>query len=109
MGDVKSVYGEIATHEENKEIEDVATGIVTFNNHAKGLIEENTITKPKNLGYCLSIFAIKVAICLGGKGLNKIKHCYLDDYPDLKQDLLALGEEPDEHYRMYQDFLRAIR
>src|SRR5699024_75350 len=51
MGDVESVYGEIATNEKNKEIEDVATGIITFKNHAKGLIEANTITKPRNLGY----------------------------------------------------------
>ena len=109
MGDVESVYGEIATNEKNKEIEDVATGIITFKNHAKGLIEANTITKPRNLGYSLSIFARKGTICLGGQGLNEIEHCYHEDYAHLERDLLSLSKDSDEHYRMYQDFLKAIK
>src|SRR5690625_860361 len=109
MGDVQSVYGEIATKIKNKETEDVAAGILSFENDAKGLIEANTITKPKNLGYFLSIFAKEGSICIGGEGLNKIEHAYFENAPELKEDLFQVNKEADEHYIMYQDFLKALK
>jgi len=108
MGDVQSVYGEIATKIKNKETEDVAAGILSFENDAKGLIEANTITKPKNLGYFLSIFAKEGSICIGGKGLNKIEHAYFENAPELKEELFQVSNA-DEHYLMYQDFLKALK
>jgi|SRR5690625_361715 len=108
MGDIHSVYGEIATRVKQKETEDVATGIITFDNSAKGVVEANTITKPKNLGYQLAIFGEKGSICIGGKGFDEVEHCYLEDCPDLEVELKQLGEESDEHYLMYQHFLEAI-
>lgn len=108
MGDIDSVYGEIATNIKNKQTEDVAAGIISFSNHAKGLIEANTITKPKNLGYSLSIFARKGAICIGGEGFNQVEHCYLDDYPELENEFLQVSHKSDEHYLMYQDFHKAL-
>lgn len=109
MGDVQSVYGEITTKIKNKETEDVAAGILSFKNEAKGLIEANTITKPNNHGYFLSIFAKKGSICIGGKGFNEIEHAYIEDYPRLKEELLQVSEQVDERYLMYQDFLKAMK
>lgn len=108
MGDMKSVYGEIATRVKEKETEDVATGIISFENDAKGVIEANTITKPKNLGYYLSIFGEKGSVCIGGPGFNEVEHCYLKNHPHLEEELKQLGNESDEQYVMYQNFLEAI-
>lgn len=107
MGDIVSVYGEITTKVKNKETEDIAIGILTFENHAKGLIEANTITKPKNQGYFLSIFGKKGSICIGGKGFNQIEHCYIENHPELETELKRLCEQTNEHERMYQNFRQA--
>src|SRR5699024_10731945 len=72
LGDIQSAYGEIATYDYHKETEDVATGIIHFKNQAKGVVEANTITKPENQGYYLSIFAEKGSICIGGKRFNDL-------------------------------------
>lgn len=108
MGDIHSVYGEIATRVKQKETEDVATGIITFDNGAKGVVEANTITKPRNLGYQLAIFGEKGSICIGGKGFDEVEHCYLEDYPAIEQELKLLESEQDEHDSMYQNFLEAV-
>src|SRR5690625_1580076 len=108
MGDVHSVYGEIASIMQNKETEDIATGIISFKNHAKGLIEANIITKPKNLGYFLSVFGEKGSLCIGGKGLNEIDHCYIENNSVLKEELLKLQYDTNEHYYMYKDFIRSL-
>src|SRR5690625_1679299 len=108
MGDIHSVYGEIATRVKQKETEDVATGIITFDNSAKGVVEANTITKPKNLGYQLAIFGEKGSICIGGKGFNEVGHCYLEDYPDAEQELKLLESKQNEHEIMYQNFIEAV-
>lgn len=109
MGDVQSIYGEIATKIKNKQTEDIAAGVLSFKNDAKGLIEANTITKPENMGYFLSIFARKGSVCIGGEGLNQIEHAYLEEYPQLKEELLKLSKTSDEHYLMYQDFIKAMK
>lgn len=109
MGDVQSIYGKIATTIENKETEDIAIGMIHFESGAKGLIEANTITKPKNLGYYLSIFGEKGSVRIGGKSFDQIEHCYSEDFPDLVQELEKLGEGYDEHYLMYQNFYRSIQ
>lgn len=107
MGNIKEVYGDITRNRKNKEIEDVAAGIVTFSNQAKGLIEANTITKPANLGYQLNIFAEKGTISIGGKGLQEIIHCYVEQHPELESELQS--NATDEHLLMYKDFFEAIQ
>src|SRR5690625_491630 len=72
MGDIDSVYGEIATKINRKETEDIAAGIISFQNDAKGMIEANTVTQPENIGYYLSIFGEKGSLCIGGKHFNEI-------------------------------------
>src|SRR5690606_38256399 len=108
MGAAHSVYGEIDTKIQNKETEDIATGIITFKNQAKGIIEANTISIPENLGYSLSIFGEKGNICIGGKEFNKIDHCYIENYPNIKEDLLKVEHESNEHERMYRAFIKSI-
>jgi|SRR5690625_3202970 len=108
MGDVDSVYGELATKIKNKETEDIAAGIITFQNEAKGIIEANTVTQPKNLGYYLSIFGEKGSLCIGGKNFNEIDHCYVEGYPTLQAELSTLQVDVTEHMRMYEDFMESI-
>lgn len=108
MGDIHSVYGEIATSIKNKETEDIAAGIITFKNGSKGLIEANTITQPKNLGYTFTLFGEKGTIQIGGKRLNEVQHCYIDNGPEVERDLVESSRQSDEHYAMYQDFFQAI-
>lgn len=109
MGDVKSVYGEMATYVEGKATEDVAAGVVTFKNHAKGLIEANTITQPENVGYQLAIFGRNGTVCIGGKAFDELNHCYIDGLPDAKDELLQIAGQSTEHVAMYEDFLQAIQ
>lgn len=109
LGNIDSVYGEIATKIKNKETEDIAIGTISFKNRAKGLIEANTITQPSNLGYYLSIFGQKGTICIGGKNFNEIIHCHIDGYPEIEERLVKVSScQEDEHYDMYQDFIKAI-
>lgn len=107
MGDIDSAYGEISTKINNKETEDIALGILTFENGAKGLIEANTITKPNNQGYFLSIFGKKGSICIGGKGFNDIKHCYIENHPEIVSELKQLSKTTNEHEHMYENFINA--
>jgi len=109
MGDIHSVNGEIATKIQNKETEDIAVGLISFENGAKGVVEANTITKPENFGYYLSIFGEKGSLCIGGKDFNTIEHCYVEGYPSLKEELLQISTESNEHYRMYDDFLQYMK
>ncbi|WP_407058526.1 Gfo/Idh/MocA family protein [Paracerasibacillus soli] len=108
MGEPKSVYGELLRVSTEKEIEDIATGIITYQNGAKGLIEANTITKPNNIGYSLALFGSKGTICIGGKGFNQVKHCYVEGNHKVKNELTKLSHQTDEQHAMYEDFIQAI-
>lgn len=108
MGDITSIYGEIVTKDKRKETEDVGLGLISFDNGAKGIIEANTIIKPKNLGYYLSLFGEKGSICIGGPQFNKLEHCYFEQHPELVEELQELSEELNEHERMYEDFIASI-
>jgi len=109
FGNITSVYGEISTINTSKQTEDMATGIISFENNAKGVIEANTITKPGNLGYYLSIFGEKGSLCIGGKKLTTIQHCHIDNYPNLEAELRKLSSSGEEHYLMYENFLHAFQ
>lgn len=108
MGDVRSVYGDIQTKEPYKETEDIALGILTFENKAKGLIEANIITKPETIGYHLSVFGQKGSICIGGKGFNEIDHCFVEGYPTLEAELREIQVDHDERVPMYENFYYAL-
>lgn len=109
LGDVKSVYGDITKTLQTKETEDIALGFIQFQSGAKGLINANTITKPKNLGYSLAIFGEKGSIVIGGKYFNQLEHAYIEEDPELIKELqLANESNDDEHAMMYKNFSQAI-
>ena len=108
LGDIQSVYGEIASWVTEKETEDIACGVISFKNKAKGFIEANTITKPKNQGYYLSVFAQKGSICIGGPGFNEIHHCYIEGLPHIGEELKKISDKSDDHYWMYRSFFEVI-
>jgi len=108
LGDVESVYGEIATKEQRKETEDIAAGIFSFKDGSKGMVEANTITKPNNIGYYLAVFGERGTLTIGGKNFNEIHHCYIEGYPNIMEELNVLSKKLNEHQRMYTDFINAI-
>src|SRR5690625_3831634 len=73
------------------------------------MVEANTITKPNNLGYYLAIFGEKGTLTIGGKNFNEIHHCYVEDHPNIVEELNGLGENLNEHERMYMDFIHSIQ
>lgn len=109
MGDVTSVYGEVMREVKEKETEDIALGILSFEHGKKGLLEANTITKPASLGSYLSIFGSDGTVCIGGKNASTLEHCYSKSKPDIANHLQSKGEDLDEHYYMYNDFLAAMK
>lgn len=109
MGDLESVYGELQTKKMYKETEDIALGIFTFENDAKGIIEANTITQPETVGYYLSVFGDKGSLSIGGRGFNEIEHCYIEDDPTIEAELHKLSKTTDERERMYKNLYQALQ
>lgn len=107
MGDVQTVTGEIDRKLDIKSTEDIALGMLTFENGAKGIIEANTITLPNNLGYYLTIFGEKGTISIGGPSLNILERCYLPNASDI-ENLKMLLKDNNEHVYMYQHFIEAL-
>lgn len=108
MGDIHSIYGEISTTSTNKETEDIALGIIQFKNGGKGLINANTISKPENIGYYLSIFGEKGSLRIGGKSFDRLEHCYVQDLPQIKEKLETSYSDINEHALMYKNFYQSI-
>ncbi|GAA0328795.1 Gfo/Idh/MocA family oxidoreductase [Bacillus carboniphilus] len=110
LGDVKTVYGEICENASaQKETEDIALGILNFQNNAKGIVEANIITQPDNLGYSLSIFGEKGTISLkGGPTLNTISRWYIEGENTSLEELIKLADDGNEQIYMYQNFMEAI-
>ncbi|WP_040203293.1 Gfo/Idh/MocA family protein [Neobacillus jeddahensis] len=108
LGDVKTVYGEIAQSSYLKETEDVAVGIIQFKNQAKGIVEANIVTKPNNLGYSLAIFGEKGTISIEGPSLNQISRWYIDGEPINNEELDLLLSDGNEQLYMYEDFIEAV-
>ncbi|QQZ08192.1 Gfo/Idh/MocA family protein [Heyndrickxia vini] len=109
LGDVEKVYGDISSFSKTKETEDIALGVLTFSNKAKGLIEANVITQPKNLGYQLSIFGEKGCISLEGPSLNQLSRWYIvgedTDYNHLEE----LLKDTNEQVYMYENFIHSVQ
>lgn len=108
LGDAKSVYGEISSHTDVKETEDVAVGIIQFQNQAKGMVEANIVTQPNNLGYSLSIFGEKGTISVDGRSLNKISRWYIEGEDSDPAVLSSLLEDTYEEVYMYENFIESI-
>lgn len=109
LGDVEKVYGDISSFSKLKDTEDIALGLLTFSNQAKGLIEANVITQPKNIGYQLSIFGEKGCISLEGPSLNNLTRWYIDDEETDHNELKELLEDNKEQLYMYENFIRSVQ
>jgi predicted dehydrogenase len=108
LGDVYTVYGEIAQSSRLKETEDVAVGIIHFKNNAKGIVEANIVTKPNNLGYSLTIFCERGTISIEGPTLNQISRWYVDGEHMAEEELVRLLHDENEEVYMYEDFIEAV-
>lgn len=108
LGDVKTVYGEIGHNSALKETEDLAVGIISFNNGAKGIVEANIVTQPNNLGYSLSIFGEKGTISIEGSSLNKISRWFIDGEQTNMEELDHLLSDDKEEVYMYENFIEAV-
>ncbi|MEB6550237.1 Gfo/Idh/MocA family oxidoreductase [Heyndrickxia sporothermodurans] len=109
LGDVEKVYGDISSFSKTKETEDIALGVLTFSNKAKGLIEANVITQPKNLGHQLSIFGEKGCISLEGPSLNQISRWYIVDEETDYEHLNELLKDNNEQVYMYENFIHTVQ
>lgn len=108
LGDIDAVYGSLQRTNKQKEIEDIAMGILHFKDGTKGIIEANTITKPANSGYGLSLFGDKGTLIIGGKQLNRIEHAYFENEPHVENLLMELADNTDEQIFMYEDILQRV-
>lgn len=108
LGDVHTVYGEIAQASPLKETEDVAVGIIHFENNAKGIVEANIVSKPNNLGYSLTIFCEKGTISIEGPTLNQISRWYVEGEQMAEEELNRLLHDKNEEIYMYEDFIKAV-
>src|SRR5690625_3961788 len=82
--------------------------MISFNNGAKGIIEANTIIKPKNIDYYLSLIGDKGSISIGDPQFNELDHCYIEDHPELVKALKRRREKLNEHELMYKDYIASI-
>lgn len=107
LGDVDSVFGEISKGKIKKETEDCAVGIVTFKNNALGVIEANTVTLPKNIGYSISLFCENGTISIDGPSFNNIRRWYIQGR-DSSQPPKSMIEDTNDRQYMYEDFMKVI-
>jgi UDP-N-acetyl-2-amino-2-deoxyglucuronate dehydrogenase len=108
LGDVKTVVGDLLKGPIPKETEDVALGLLTFENGAKGMIEANTITYPNNLDYSLTLFGETGTISIGGPQLDRIDRWACHEQWHGEERLAALAQEKDEHHAMYRDLMDTL-
>nr|WP_277603141.1 Gfo/Idh/MocA family oxidoreductase [Brevibacillus sp. SYP-B805] len=108
LGDVKTVYGDVAKGPLAKETEDVALGLLTFAGGSKGMIEANTVTYPRNLEYAISLFGEKGTIAIGGLQLDQIRRWECQEQWHTAEEIARLAQEKNEHAAMYQDLADAV-
>ncbi|BBH25010.1 oxidoreductase [Paenibacillus baekrokdamisoli] len=108
LGKPQKVYGELSSVHSFKETEDMAAGIISFSNHAKGIIEANSITLPANLEQSLFLLGEKGTICLGGGSLGRIDRWYIEGCPNAAEEARLLMKDTNEHLYMYQAMVDAI-
>lgn len=108
LGDVTTVYGDMTKGPIEKETEDVALGLLTFANGAKGMIEANTVTYPENMEYSLALFGEHGTLAIGGPQMDQIHRWAYKDQTESEEQASRLAKQKDEHITMYRDLLHAI-
>lgn len=108
LGDVTTVYGDMAKGPIDKETEDVALGLLTFASGAKGMIEANTVTYPQNMEYAISLFGEQGTLSIGGPQMDVIYRWACREQTDREEQIAELAKIKDEHVTMYRDLMEKI-
>lgn len=118
LGDPFSVFGHTETCCHDIEIEDMAFGLVRFQNGASGTIEFNVNSYPNNLECSLTVLGDKGSVKLSGSAMNEIELWHVQDCP---KPSIPAGFSPyvyagglyqgscPNHIYVYQDMVRAFR
>lgn len=105
MGDCGEVYASMLRGTLPKQTEDVAAGIVKFQNRSIGVIEANTLTYPSNFDNSITLFGEKGTVSIGGIGLNEIRKWSFADPSAMRP---VPNDDADEHFEMYRQFIHAV-
>ena len=98
VGDVKSVYSKKNKVSAKIQCEDLALGILKFNNGALGTIEASTAVRPKDLEGSISILGSKGSVVIGGFSANKIETWNLSANVKNKKLNIKHNENPPNVY-----------
>ncbi|MFD0680803.1 MULTISPECIES: Gfo/Idh/MocA family protein [unclassified Paenibacillus] len=114
MGDVKEVSSFTATRLRNIEADDVAVGIVRFENGALGVIEAAVTIYPKNLEETLSVFGDLGTVKIAGTTISTIEHWNVSDMnnDEVNQMLERIKHNPlgrPGHQCIIEDMIKAIQ
>jgi UDP-N-acetyl-2-amino-2-deoxyglucuronate dehydrogenase len=82
MGEVDTVYAQIATRLVDIEAEDTAAVVIRFKDGALGVVESTTATRPNNLEGSVSILGEGGTVVLGGFATNKVDTWAFTDVPE---------------------------
>lgn len=105
MGEPSNVYGRMLRGPIPKQTEDVAAGVIEFEQGGIGVIEANTLTYPRNYDNGITLFGERGTVSIGGITLNEIRKWeFADPIPNPNPG----GDEADEHLIMYDQFIRAL-
>jgi len=104
MGEAYNVLGRISHGPIRKQTEDVAAGIIAFENGAIGVIEANTLTYPSNYDNSITLFGDRGTVSIGGIALNEIRKWSIPGVEPPNPQ-----EEIDEHLEMYVQFMNAVQ
>lgn len=104
MGEAENAFGRIAHGPIRKQTEDVAAGVIGFENGAIGVIEANTLTYPSNYDNSITLFGDRGTVSIGGIALNEIRKWVVPGVEPPKPE-----EEIDEHLEMYVQFMNAVQ
>lgn len=108
FGDVQQVFGSLYKSDLPKETEDLALGLLTFSNGARGIIETNTLTYPSNMEYSISLFGERGTISIGGLFLDQLIRWEVADYPIQQAEALELMDDKEDQLHMYQELIDCL-
>lgn len=107
VGDIESFAGfrRVLGHE--MEAEDTAVLALQFKNGALGAIDATTCAYPKNLEETVTVIGERGSVIMGGATLNDFRAWRVDGIPQTA----SVENRPRwyGHYRVIEDFVRAIR
>ncbi|SEO62957.1 Predicted dehydrogenase [Amphibacillus marinus] len=108
FGDLDWIYGKSVNCTPWKETDDVALGMMKFNNGAVGNLAATIQTKPHNIGYRLDLIYSHATFSISGNALNQLDHFFIENQPFTSSKLDALVNDLDDRYYMYQDFYQSL-